>query len=400
MRQRNTAIVVGGGPAGLLAGAHLAAGGMATTVLVARARLGGRASSQRHDGLFLNQGPHALYLGGAAMRELRALGIDPPGWSRSGGRLTIRDGELRGDAAGSEGLRRWLESLPDRRSGKELATISVTEWLARSLEGVDREIAAALVRLTTLVADHDSLSADVAALQLRNARASGVRYLGGGWQALVDAIAAQARRRGATLRTHAAVRALEEDSGRWTLTLADDQLSADVVIVAVGGHRAAVRLLGDETPAPSGPPVEASTLDVGMRDLPKPAHRFALSLDQPVYVGHYSPPGPRRAQLQTAIRFGRGPLRELEAVFDLVQPGWRAAQVVHRYLPRMIPSSALTTPQTGGLAGRPGIATASGVYLAGDWIGAEGWLCDASLASAAAAARAAIATRARAATPA
>jgi len=39
-----------------------------------------------------------------------------------------------------------------------------------------------------------------------------------------------------------------------------------------------------------------------------------------------------------------------------------------------------------------------GLYLAGDWIGAEGWLCDASLASAAAAARAAVASRTKTAT--
>ena len=53
-----------------------------------------------------------------------------------------------------------------------------------------------------------------------------------------------------------------------------------------------------------------------------------------------------------------------------------------------------------GLEARPDPVTAlSGVYLAGDWVGSEGWLADASLASAKRATDAALeanATRARA----
>jgi 2-polyprenyl-6-methoxyphenol hydroxylase-like FAD-dependent oxidoreductase len=394
MGWRSSAIVIGGGPAGLLASAHLAAAGMATVVLESKARFGGRASSQRHDALSLNQGPHALYLAGAALRELRVVGIDPPGWNRAAGQLYIHNGELRRDIDASEALQRWRESAAGGRSDEDLATTSVSEWLDASLDGVAREAAAALVRLTTFVADHDHFSADVAAMQLRNARSSGVRYLEGGWQALVDELAAQAKGRGVTLRTRAAVRALREESGRWTVSLADEELCADAVIVAVGGHRATTRLLGRRTPPASGPPVEVSTLDIGMRNLPEPTHRFALAVDRPAYLGHYSPPDQRSPQLQTAVSYSRGPLSELEAIFDLVQPGWRDEQILHRHLPRMTPSSALTTPGTGGLAGRPGVEVQPGLYVAGDWVGPEGWLCDASLASAAAAARAAIAARA------
>lgn len=398
---RRTAIVIGGGPAGLLAAAHLAETGMATTVLEAKAGFGGRASSQHRDGLFLNQGPHAFYLGGAARRELSALGIDPPGWNRVADETVyIRNGELRSEIEQAHALRLWFRSVASGRSGEDLATTTVSEWLDRSLEGAAREAAAAFVRLTTLVADHDHLSADAAAIQLRNGLSSGVRYLYGGWQALVDAIAAQASRRGATLRTRAAVRALEEESGRWVVTLAEEQIRTDVVIVAVGGHRGAVRLLGNRTPPASGPPVEVSTLDVGVRRLPEPTRPFALGLDQPGYIGHYSPPGQESPQLQTAVSFTRGPLSVLETTFDLVQPGWRNEQVVHRHLPRMIASSALTVPETGGLAGRPGVEVQPGLYLAGDWLGPEGWLSDAALASAAAAARAAITARAGSATPA
>ena len=393
MAPRTTAIVVGGGPSGLLAAAHLAEAGMSTTLLEAKAGFGGRAATQRRDGLFLNQGPHALYLGGAAKRELNALAIDPPGWRRDAGQIYIRDGVLRSEVEHPDALRRWFESVASGRCGERLARTSVSEWLDRSLDGAGREAAAAFVRLTTLVADHDHFSADAAAMQLQNALRHGVRYVRGGWQTLVDAIAGEARRRGATLRTRAAVRTLEEQSGAWTVSLAGEQLRADVVIVATGGQRATARLLGDRTPPASGPQVAVSTLDIGLHNLPEPTRSFALALDRASYLGHYSPPGQSGAQLLTAISFTRDPLSELEAIVDLVQPGWRDELILHRHLPRMIAASALPMPETGGLAGRPGVEVQRGLYLAGDWIGAEGWLCDASLASAAAAARAAVAGR-------
>ncbi len=399
MRPKTTAIIIGGGPAGLLAAAHLSEAGISTTLLEAKSGFGGRASSKQRDGLSLNQGPHALYLGGAAMRELEALGIDPPGWKRNVQLAFVLDDQLRSETQQPERLQRWFDSVTGGSGEEDLATTSVSEWLDRSLDGPAREDAAAFVRITTLVADHDSFSADVAALQVRNALTTGVRYLLGGWQSLVDAIAAQAMRCGATLRTRAVVRALEEESGGWTVSLADEQLHADLVILATGSHRTTARLLGDRTPAASGPPLEASTLDVGVRNLPVPERPSALGLDRPTYLGHYSPPDQKSPQLVTAISYVREPLSELEAFVDLVQPGWRDEMIVHRHLPRMIPSSALTMAESGGLTGRPGVEVQPGLYLAGDWIGPEGWLGDASLASAAVAARAAIASRTGSATP-
>src|SRR3954471_24985769 len=93
----DTAIVIGGGPAGLIAASHLADAGITTTLLEAKARFGGRAASDRQAGFVLNQGAHALYVGGPAMRELEALGVDPPRWnpvsvSKS---FLVRDGKAR-----------------------------------------------------------------------------------------------------------------------------------------------------------------------------------------------------------------------------------------------------------------------------------------------------------------
>src|SRR5262249_5857735 len=75
--------------------------------------------------------------------------------------------------------------------------------------------------------------------------------------------------------------------------------------------------------------------------------------------------------------------RALEEALDRMQPGWRMHVVERRFLPRMVAASALATADQAGLAGRPGaeVPEVPGLYLAGDWVGADGWRVDASLAS-------------------
>ena len=52
----------------------------------------------------------------------------------------------------------------------------------------------------------------------------------------------------------------------------------------------------------------------------------------------------------------------------------------------MVAVSAIPTPASGGLAGRPSVDRGGGLFVAGDWVGPEGWLLDAALSSGAAAA--------------
>ena len=54
----------------------------------------------------------------------------------------------------------------------------------------------------------------------------------------------------------------------------------------------------------------------------------------------------------------------------------------------MTPIGAVASP-----AERPAVAHAPGLFVAGDWVGGEGWLIDAAFASGAAAARAALDAR-------
>jgi phytoene dehydrogenase-like protein len=385
------AVVVGGGPAGLTAAGRLAEGGYETLLLEGSSHFGGRAASEVREGFVLNQGPHALYVGGPAGRELKAMGIELDWWNpTSVASVFPRDGSPKRTLGGSAQLGRWFFGL-QRTDPEELAEISTAEWLRRSLRSERaRASAAALVRVTTFVADQESLSADVAATQLKIGLLPGVRYLRGGWQALVDALAAKAESGGATLRTRAAVRALERDADGWTVALDEETLRAHVLVVAAGEPDAVGKLLGAQAPTAPGPAAELSVLDLGLRKLPHRSRRFALGIDQPTYLSRHSPPDQRDGVLLSLASYAREPRAALEELADTVQPGWRDQVIFDRFLPRMVAVSAISTPASGGLAGRPAVDQGDGLYLAGDWIGPEGWLVDSAISSGSAAAAAAL----------
>ena len=75
---------------------------------------------------------------------------------------------------------------------------------------------------------------------------------------------------------------------------------------------------------------------------------------------------------------------ELEDLLDLVQPGWRETVVYRRFLPDMVVMNAMPLARLDGTRERPSpeVADVRGLFVAGDWVGNEGLLVDASLASA------------------
>jgi phytoene dehydrogenase-like protein len=319
------------------------------------------------------------------------MGIELDWWNpASPNSVFARGGQARRSPGGTLGLMRLLKPLL-RSDPEDLRGLSTTEWLQRTLRSENaRAAAAALVRVTTFVADQKSLSADVAATQLRIGLVPGVRYLQGGWQSLVDALAGHAEQAGAKLRTRAAARLLDQEAGGWTVALDGETLRADVLIVAAGGPDAVRKLLGENAPAAPGPAAELSVLDLGLRSLPRRTRRFALGIDAPTYLSRHSPPDHDDGVLLSLASYAREPREALEAMADTVQPGWRDRLSFDRFLPRMVAVSAIASPESGGLGGRPAVDRGVGLNLAGDWIGPEGWLVDAAISSGAAAAAAAL----------
>ena len=382
--------VIGGGLAGMAAAAFLARAGHGVTVHESRNRLGGRGTTDERDGFRFNQGPHALYRGGPAEEVLGRLGVRTPGTTPAidaaqamiGGHLELlptgpvsmlRTGLL--GARDKVEIGRLLSRLP-RLDATAYAGHTVDRLLDElTTRPRSRQLARALVRLTSYADLPGDLSGDVAIVQLQLALSNGVSYLHGGWERLVDQLAATP--------------GIRIERGERLEELPD----APAVIVAVGGPEATAALTGcDHGPAVAA---EASVLDLGL-DRP-PAHDFVLGIDEARYLSNHgayvgTPAG--RHSVSLAAYLGRD--EQSVAQEDLRRFARRAgfdddAVVVERYLHRMTVVSAVATAERGGLAGRPPVTVADrpGVFVAGDWVGPRGHLLDAVLASAESAAQAA-----------
>lgn len=401
-------IVVGGGLAGLAAGATAALGGASTVVLEAH-RPGGRARTTERKGFVFNHGTHALYTGGPAMAVLDALHVRPTGTPPPLNRYTVLTGGgqhilpssprtlLRTTCLGARDKAQFgklFASLP-RVDPRTLAGQSVSGWLAgRNLRPKVDALARAFFRLTTYAADLDQLGADGAVAQLQLGTGPGVIYVDGGWSQLVDALRAKVQVRGGVR-----VRAVESDRYGATVHTDDGTFTARSVVLASGAPDAVRSLLpGDPGWGDLGEPVTAACLDVGVRRAPSPG--YVLGMDEPLYGTTQSPPArqaPEGCAVVAVIRYGarsaeddrpqlEGHLREVGVDDDDV--------VVSRFLARMVVTGAMPRAETGGLAGRPSV-TATGlrrVFLAGDWVGPDGLLADAALASGHAAVRSALRT--------
>ncbi len=417
--QATRVAVVGGGLGGLAAAALLARAGCAVTVYERAKHFGGRAQTSEVEGFRFNLGPHALYRGGAAMRVLTGLGVKPTGGIPGAtGTYALRGGRLhtlpRGPVslmttdvltlAGKLELARLLAGL-GRVDADVLARTSMREWLDTHLSREDaRALVGALTRVTSYCADHDALSAEAAVSQLQAALSANVLYVDGGWSTLVDALEARAREAGARLETSTRVEAVVlrgQGPGACVegLRLADGTVrAADAVVLAGSPADVAALVPGDAVlarEAAEAVPVKAASLELGLSALPRPDALFALGVDGPWYASVHSasarlaPEGGAMVHVMKYLGTAAASESELEAVMDVLQPGWRMRVVARRFRPTLVVSHLLPGAKTGGLSGRPPseVPHVSGLYRVGDWVGPEGMLADASFASAEAVAR-------------
>jgi phytoene dehydrogenase-like protein len=338
------------------------------------------------------------------MRVLHDLGVEPVGRPAptdgsvlAGGRLEVLPG---GPAALvrtgvvpnrlKPRLALVLLALQRGRAAAGRAQDSAAEWIRGiagrpELQGVLR----GLTRVATYAGDLDALSADAASAQLTTAVRDGVLYLDGGWTQLIDGVAAAGERAGMVVRAGTAVQAVTALDGPGHLvTTADGALRARAVVVAVGAPGAASRLLGIDDPwvAALGPAATAACLELAVRRPPRT--RFVMGVEEPLYLSVHAPPAdlaPPGVQVVHLARYGaRTSELDRAQLWDLAhRAGIAEADVVaHRFLHRMVVSPGMPTPGP-GLAGRPGIEVPgrAGAFVAGDWVGGEGLLADASFAS-------------------
>ena len=418
--------VIGGGIAGLTAATFVARTGKSVIVFEKAEHVGGRGVTQNIQGFDFNLGPHALYRAGHAVRVLKELGITIPDGKvgTAGSKVVHNDRLYRFPAATVSLLSTRLFSIKSRMEAASVLTklirietspldsTTVREWIDAEVRNpVVKDFIEALIRVSTYCNDAQHLSAGAALQQVQTAFQGGVSYLSGGWQTLIDRLHTTALDAGAFVATDAHVQALEfevESGEARRLRLSDGTpVSAGCFILAVPPATAA-RLLDFagthlRRSIQDTMPIQAACLDLGLRRLPHQRTTFALGLDSPIYFSVHSRwarLGPEHTVVVHAAKYlpcgietdASQDRREIEAYLNLVQPGWDREVLVQRFLPKMTVTHVLPTAGTGGLTGRPPVDTLAtrNVYLAGDWVGSEGMLADASFASAQRAARFAV----------
>lgn len=411
MDKETDVVVIGGGLAGLAAAAYLGRAGRRVTVVEKASAPGGRAITQKKARFSFNLGAHAVYRGGAAWRVLDELGVPRKGgFPAPTGSYAVTNDRLHTlptglvsllttgllPLAGKMELGRILASLGSIDAAAHRAA-TASAWLTANVRSPEaRGLIEALFRVSTYAADLEQLSAEVALGQLQIALKMSVLYLDGGWQTMVDALRSIATSAGATIVTDARAEAIDIEAGaaRGVRIAGGTRIAAGAVVIAASPAAASALAPKSEELArwaEQAIPVKAATLDIALSKLPNPRASFGLGVDRPLYLSVHSataalaPEGGALIHVMEYLTPDRkGDEALLEGLLDRLQPGWRDVVVERRFLPSLTVSNALVTAAGGGLAGRPGpeVPSISGLYVAGDWVGNEGSLADASLASA------------------
>jgi phytoene dehydrogenase-like protein len=397
--------VVGAGLAGLTAAVTAARSGATVAVLDA-GRPGGRARTATVDpGVVFNAGPRALYKGGAAARGLASLGVRwsggmaPVRGSKAsvGGAIHVLPGSptelVRTGLLGARSkvqIGRLLSALP-KWDAASVAGTSVSDWVdSFDLRSDAAALLHAVLRLATYVDAPAEMDAGAALAQLQMSLDCGVEYLDHGWQPLVDQLAGAVVDAGGAVADHRAVQALTRSAdGGWILDTASGPVNAAAVVLATGTPAGAAGLC----PVPLaldgiGQPATAACLELAVRGTPPT--RFLLGIDEPLYLSEHAPPArlaPDGIGVVHVARYGA----TADAAVDKAQLQAHAAAagidpesiLAERFLRRMVVMGGVPLAAAGGLAGRPSVRVdgADALFLAGDWVGDEGILADAAVAS-------------------
>jgi len=404
-------IIIGGGLAGLTTAALLARSGKVVTLFEHSSReIGGRARTAEIDSFYFNQGPHALYLTDATDTILKELGITYTGGIPAGKGYLISGGkkrEIAGDYSSwltgkSDDGRQFFIS-PTKIDFSQLESVTEQEWLDKNIHDInDAEIIKTIIRLNTYANDPDIQSIGPVLHQIYVAsQAGGVMYLDGGLQTLVDGLLTVAKNANARIvMGKKAIKVKRTDSSGWQVLLDNKtEVSAKAVVIAAGPNDAYSLFDDNERPdvlskaAKEAKPIRLVCLDVALSSLPDKDTLFALGVDRPLYFSvhsAYAKLAPKDGALIHVAKYlgtsiqpkPREDQPELEEFLDLLQPGWRQVLVKKRPLPNMVVSNALVTAAEGGLGGRPDTKIAENLYIVGDWVGKEGIVSNASVASA------------------
>jgi phytoene dehydrogenase-like protein len=408
-------VVIGGGLSGLAAATYLARTGLHTTLVEKAPTLGGRASTEIPQGFALNRGAHALYSGGPASEVLKDLNVTYKFGSPR--KLLARDASglhpfptsamdlLRTDVLGAADKAEFMAIMARLATlrAASLAQISTQSWIVQTAHRQKvRHLLEAVARVSLYTAGIDLASADVFVDRLQQSLKHPVHYVEGGWQTLVDGLRRAAQSAGTEILDSCSAASISIQNGHAAQVRLHNgrTLACSSVVVATPPEDAAQLVPSVAQTLANLVPAHVACLDLALRRLPVPRNAVIFDLEEPRFLtaqsefARLAPEGAAVVHLLAHLHpeqtgDAHAERAALQALLDETQPGWRDEVVEQRFLPRMLASAALPLAGRGGMAGRPAprCPGLDNVYFAGDWVGPEGYLADAALASARATAR-------------
>ncbi|MFV2174869.1 FAD-dependent oxidoreductase [Actinomadura sp. LOL_016] len=368
----NEITVIGGGVAGLVAAIACAEGGASVTLHEAHRTLGGRgrATPARH---VAHEGAHVFYADGPHWTWLTGRGLTGPLGRYSPRMMTHTffrvDGRLR--RVPPAGFLRMAARTPSLRAPVDR---DFRSWAAERFGERTAERVASAISVVTYDADTGRLSAAFVwglISRVFAPKRPAVRWPVGGWQAVVDRLAARAADQGVRIELGSRVTAPPD--------------TPTIVATELASARA---LLGD--PSLTWESGHYAMLDLAVRDDRRDAF-IVFDLDEGGFHESYSmqdpstaPAGESLFQLGVPVREGEGRAsaeRRLDALADAALPGRRDRTTWSRTATARGRTGALDLPGR-TWRDRPAIDRGDGVFLAGDMVAAPGMRGEISINSA------------------
>jgi hypothetical protein len=250
----------------------------------------------------------------------------------------------------------------------DIHNLTMAQWLDREIKSpAVRHFFEGLIRLSTYCGQPELQSAESVLKQIAIGNA-GVVYIDSGWQSLVRSLA-----------DHATSLGVQIEQG----TPASSATPGTILAV---NPQEVTRITGRRLPTLT--PIRMAALDLALNRLPENARVFGLGLDVPLYFSVHSQWAKVAPEGKTTVHIAKylganesdahRDREQLEHYADLLMPGWRDQLHYARFLPDMVVAHSLT-----GLTPRPDVDALhlDAIRIAGDWVGPEGMLADAAVAS-------------------
>ncbi len=405
--------IIGGGISGLLAAIEVAKAGKQVIVLEQSTHVGGRGISVNKNGALLNLGGHAIYRGGYAYAALQRFGLKLEGGVPSTTGSIIWKNELIPlpsdplklltsklfSFSGKMELGRLLMRL-GKINAAELADVSLREWAEQEIvDPMVRHLFYTLCRTSTYSRDLDYQTAATVLHQVHLSLKSGVFYLDGGWQSIIDQLHNIAISCGVTIQTGAGVSAIKHSGGavQGVLLGSGELMEVNRVISTLAPSDNFRLVPGAEQTALSrwkedARPITAACLDLAMKRLPVVGRDFVMGIDQPVFFSNHS----RAAKLSDngavivhMIKYNavgehdpKADEQLLTHTMNLLHPGWQQEVTAKQFLPSITVVHDYPHKARRDSKPEPAVPEIRGLYVAGDWASHGEMLLDAAATSA------------------